>query len=83
MREAVIVAATRNQILINKNSYVSVLLLFSSSLTNRMARSYHIQGYNKKGETLMARAQWLDFFCGENLAFIVFLILILLVIGFD
>jgi hypothetical protein len=31
----------------------------------------------------MARAQIMDFFCGENLAFIVFLILILLVIGFN
>jgi hypothetical protein len=31
----------------------------------------------------MARAQMLDFFCGENLAFVVFLILILLIIGLD
>ncbi len=30
----------------------------------------------------MAKAQWLDFF-NENLVFVVFLILILLIIGFD
>jgi len=30
----------------------------------------------------MAKAQWLDF-CNENLVFVVFLILILLVIAFD
>jgi len=30
----------------------------------------------------MAKAQWLDFF-NENFVFVIFLILILLVIGFD
>jgi hypothetical protein len=31
----------------------------------------------------MARAQIFDCFCGENLAFVVFLILILLIIGLN
>jgi low affinity Fe/Cu permease len=31
----------------------------------------------------MARAQIMDFFCGSNLAFVVFLILILLIIGLN
>lgn len=31
----------------------------------------------------MAKAQWVDFFCGEGLVFVIFLILILLVLGFD
>ena len=31
----------------------------------------------------MAKAQWVDFFCGEGLVFVIFLILILLILGFD
>lgn len=31
----------------------------------------------------MAKAQFIDFFCNEGFVFIIFLILILLVIGFE